>query len=106
MVEARKYVVGLLTSVLMLTGVTVPTLEAQGNAQGGLINVNVQVTRVIDDVTVEVEDINVAVAAAANIIAQVCGTNIGVAALIAELDQAGVAACDNADTGSSVLVTQ
>ena len=104
-----KYMAGAVLAAAMSTGVNVPAIHAQnnnGNAQGGLVNVNVQVTRVIDDVTVDVEDINVAVAAAANIMAQVCGTNVGVAALLAELEQAGVASCENGDTGSSVDVTQ
>jgi hypothetical protein len=104
----RKRGAAVLMVALMLTfGTAVPPVAAQGpNAQAGLVNVNVEVTRVVDDVTVVVQDVNVAVAAAANIIAQVCGTNIGVSALIAELEQFGAAVCDNADTGSSVVVTQ
>jgi hypothetical protein len=91
---------------LLTIGAPVAPAHAQGNAQAGLINVNVQVTRVVDDVTVVVQDINVAVAAAANIVAQVCGTNVGVAALLAEIDQFGAAECQNEDTDSSVIVTQ
>src|SRR5687768_6091465 len=95
----------MLASMLTIAAPVAPA-EAQGNAQAGLINVNVQVTRVVDDVTVVVQDINVAVAAAANIVAQVCGTNVGVAATLADIDQFGAAECDNADTDSSVRVTQ
>jgi hypothetical protein len=66
-----------------------PPVIAAGNL------VNVQVTDVIDDVTVTVQDINVTVAAAANIIAQVCGTQIPVAVLATQVVATdGTFACD------------
>lgn len=95
----------MLASMLTIGAPPTPA-EAQGNGQAGLINVNVQVTRVVDDVTVVVQDIDVAVAAAANIMAQVCGTNVGVGALLAQLNQAGFATCDNGASNPSVVVVQ
>ena len=111
MFEVKKRIAAASMAVLMLTvGTAVSPVAAQnkgnGNGQAGLVNVNVQVTDVIDDVTVTVQDINVAVAAAANIVAQVCGTTVGVAALIAETDQGGVFHCDSEDLTSGVDVTQ
>jgi hypothetical protein len=107
MFQMTKRIVPAMMLASMLTiGAPVAPAEAQGNAQAGLVNVNVQVTRVVDDVTVVVQDINVAVAAAANIIAQVCGTNVGVAAILADIDQFGAAVCTSDDTGSGVVVTQ
>ena len=109
MIATRKHIATTLVAVLMLTfGTAVSPLQAQNeNGQRGLVNVNVQITEVIDDVTVVVKDINVAVAAAANILANVCGNNIGVAALIAALAQAGgVAPCTNDATGQTLTLTQ
>ena len=110
MFEVKKRIAAASMAALMLTAGTAvsPVAAQQGNANGqaGLVNVNVQVTDVIDDVTVTVQDINVAVAAAANIVAQVCGTTVGVAALIAETDQGGVFHCDSEDLTSGVDVTQ
>ena len=48
------------------------TTEAQPIAVGNLVNI--QIVRLIDDVTVTVQDINVGVAAAANIAAALCDT--------------------------------
>jgi hypothetical protein len=109
MIATRRQIATALIAVLMLVfGAGVSPVQAQNeNAQAGLVNVNVQVTEVIDDVTVVVKDINVAVAAAANILANVCGNNIGVAALIAALAQTGsYGPCTNDATGQTLTLTQ
>ena len=51
---------------------------AQPVITGGLVNVTV--TDVIDDVTVTVQDVNVGVAAALNLAANVCDVNVNVLA--------------------------
>ena len=67
---------------------------------GGLVNV--QIVDVIDDVTVNVEDINVTVGVAANIAANICGVAVGV---IAQDLQDGTATCDNLIDGTGQIVT-
>ena len=77
-----------------------PPVIAAGNL------VNVQVTDVIDDVTVTVQDVNVTVAAAANIIAQICGTQIPVAILATQVVVSdGVYTCDARVGDQEVTVT-
>ena len=67
---------------------------------GGLVNV--QIVDVIDDVTVNVEDINVNVGAALALAANIC--NVSVAALAEQL-QTGEATCDNVVEGTGSFVT-
>ena len=65
---------------------------------GGLVNV-----QVVDAVDVVIRDVDVAVAAALNIAANVCG--VQVAALAADFAQDAQTTCENAVTGRSVAIT-
>ena len=76
--------------------------QAQPVITGGLVNVTI--VDVIDDVTVTVRDINVALAAAVNIGANVCGVNAAV--LAANFIQNGEATCTNEQTGQTVTIDQ
>ncbi len=67
---------------------------------GGLVNV--QIGQVVDDVTVNVTDVNVNVAAAVQIAANLCGIAVGV---IAQDLQDGNVTCDNLVDGSGQVVT-
>jgi hypothetical protein len=67
---------------------------------GGLVNVTI--VDVIDDVTVEITDVNVGVAAALQLAANVCGTTV---ALVAQ-DIATDGTCTNEVTGDSVIIEQ
>ena len=64
------------------------TTEAQPIAVGNLVNI--QIVRLVDDITIR--DINVGVAAAANIVANVCDA-VDVAALGGVLTQGGTYSC-------------
>jgi hypothetical protein len=64
--------------------------------------VNVQVTDVIDDVIVNVEDINVNVGAALELAANVCGVSVNV--LASQLGT-GTATCDSLVDGTGSIVT-
>jgi len=84
-------------------GLSVVPATAQQNRQRGLVNV--AVFEVIDDVTVVVEDINVAVGIAANIAANVCGVAVPVAVLAQQVVAgAGEFTCmnDSGDTGVTI----
>ena len=108
MTSTRRHIAAALAVLMLMFGTAMSPAHAQTdnvNAQRGLINVHVVVTDVIEDIVIK--DINVAVAAAANIMANVCGNNIGVAALIAALEQqGGEVTCDNTAEGQEVVVTQ
>src|SRR5215211_6046293 len=78
------------------------TTEAQRPIVIGAPLVNVQIVDVIDDVTVNVEDINVTVGVAANIAANICGVAVGV---IAQDLQDGTATCDTVVDGTGQIVT-
>ena|SRR5918993_4912297 len=83
--NAKKTIATLAAAgALTVAGGVAPAAAAPPVIVGGSL-VNVVVTDVIDDVTVTVQDINVTVAAAANIIAQVCGTKIPVAILATQV---------------------
>ena len=70
---------------------------------GGLVNVTI--TDVIDDVTVEVSNVNVTVAAALALAANVCGVAVNV--LAADLGPDGEATCNAAADADQVLtITQ
>lgn len=70
---------------------------------GGLVNV--QIVDVIDDITVNVEDINVALGVALQLAANVCDVNVNV---LAEQLRTGDATCDSVveGTGSFVTITR
>ena len=70
---------------------------------GGLVNV--QVVDVIDDITVNVEDINVAVGVGLQLAANVCDVAVNV---LAEQLRGGGAECDSVvdGTGSYVTITR
>ena len=70
-------------------------------AAGNLVNV-----QIVDALDVEVSDVNVTVAAAANIIAQVCGTQIPVAVLATQVVATdGEFSCDALVGDNEVIVT-
>jgi hypothetical protein len=70
---------------------------------GGLVNV--QVVDVIDDITVNVEDVNVALGVGLQLAANVCDVAVNV---LAEQLPSGSAACDSVvdGTGSYVTITR
>ena len=71
--------------------------------------VNVVVTDVIDDVTVVVQDINVAVGVAAQIAANICGVKVGPVAVLGAAIDAGRRTefvCENTQTLEEVTITQ
>ena len=75
------------------------TSEAQGPVvTGGLVNVTI-----VDAADVVIQDINVGVAAALGVAANVCGLAVGV--LAADLADDGRATCTNA-LGQTVTLTQ
>ena len=85
-------------------GLSVAPATAQQNRQRGLVNV--AVFEVIDDVTVVVEDINVAVGVAANIAANVCGVAVPVAVLGQVVTGGGEFSCTNDAGDTGVEITQ
>jgi hypothetical protein len=78
-----------------------PPATAAPLVTGGLVNVTV--TDVIDDVTVTVEDVNVAVGAALALAANVCDVNVNV--LATQLRDGG-ATCSNAVDETTVTIDQ
>lgn len=90
-------------AAIALTGSTVMATPA--NAQplvtGGLVNVTV--TDVLNNVTVTVQDINVALGAALALAANVCDVNVNV--LARQLREGG-ATCENAQTDQAVIIDQ
>lgn len=68
---------------------------------GGVVNVTV--TDVIDDVTVTVQDVNVGVAAALKIAANVCDVNVNV---LAQQLRDGGATCENAASDVTATIDQ
>lgn len=104
MFQMKKRIAAASMALMLMAGTAVSPAAAQSdNQQKGLVNVNVQVTDVIEDITVSHN--NVTVAAAASIVAQVCGTNVGVAALLAFVQQAGAYHCESRDGDATVDVT-
>ena len=67
---------------------------------GGLVNV--QITEVIDDITITVQDINVAAGVALQIAANVCDVNVNV---LAEQLRNGSATCEGIVDGIEQTVT-
>ena len=78
--------------------VAAPAQAAPPVVVGGLVNVVI-----VDAADVVIRDIDVALAAALNIGANVCGVNV--AALAADFAQDGSAECTNDQTGRSVAIT-
>lgn len=97
-----------LTSATLLAatlafGFSAVPATAQQNRQRGLVNV--AVFEVIDNVTVVVQDINVAVGVAAGIAANVCGVAVPVAVLAEQVIAGGgqfECTADSGDTGVTV----
>lgn len=86
-------------------GLSVAPATAQQNQQRGLVNV--AVFEVIDDVTIVVEDVNVAVGVAADIAANVCGVAVPVAVLARQVVAgAGEFTCTNPGGDTGVEITQ
>ena len=77
------------------------TASAAPLVTGGVVNVTV--TDVIDDVTVVVQDVNVGVAAALSLAANVCDVNVNV---LAEQLRTGEATCENALDDTAATITQ
>ncbi len=77
-----------------------PASAARPLFTGGLVNVTV--TDVIGDITLE--DINVGLGVAAGIAANVCDVNV--AAVIAEIRDTGSSSCTSEATGQTVDITQ
>ena len=75
--------------------------SAQGPVVGGGL-VNVQIVDVIDDVTVNVEDINVALGVGLQLAANVCDVSVNV---LAQQLRGGGATCDSVVDGTGSLVT-
>jgi hypothetical protein len=69
-------------------------------APGGLVNI--QIVDLIDDIIVNVEDVNVNVAVALNLAANVCNVAVGV---IAQDLNTGTAQCDSVVDGTGSIVT-
>jgi hypothetical protein len=78
-----------------------PASAAGPVVTGGLVNVTV--TDVIDDVTVVVQDVNVGVAAALNLAANVCDVNVNV---LARQLRTGEATCQNAADDTTATISQ
>jgi hypothetical protein len=78
-----------------------PPATAAPLITGGVVNVTV--TDVIDDVTVVVQDINVGVAAALGLAANVCDVNVNV---LAQQFRNGVATCTSDATGQTATIDQ
>jgi hypothetical protein len=95
-------------ATLAVTGLLVaaPVASAQPVITGGLVNV--VITDVIDDVTVVVQDINVTVPVAAQVIANVCGVQVPVAVLSTQVianDRTFTDTCDALGGDATFTVT-
>ena len=101
--RVKKLTSAALIAATLAFGFAGTTASAQQNQQRGLVNV--AVFEVIDDVTVKVQDVNVAVGVAANIAANVCGVTVPVAVL-SQIVVAGEYTCENETDGSSVVIDQ
>jgi hypothetical protein len=101
---SRKAIASALVASALTAGVWIRPASAQGNRQGGLVNV--AVFDVIDDVNVTVRDINVAIPAAVNIAANVCGVSVPISVISAVFAGAGPFTCTNGDQTGGVTVSQ
>ena len=97
---ACKAAVSLFAGAALAAGALAPA-SAAPIFTGGLVNVTV--TEVIDNIDVTVEDVNVGVAAALALAANVCDVNVNV--LTRQLRN-GDATCENAVDGSTATISQ
>jgi hypothetical protein len=103
MFNIKRFAAATVVAGTFAMGIPTATVEAQQNRQRGLVNV--AVFEVIDDVTVVVEDVNVNVAVAANIAANVCGVTVPVAVLAEQvLGGSGEFTCTNEIGDSGVTI--
>jgi hypothetical protein len=91
----------------MVAGALAVPMAAPTSAQGPIVIgpgglVNVQIVDVIDDVTVEVEDINVNLAVALQLAANVCGVGVNV---LSQQLESGTATCDAVIEDGTRIVT-
>ena len=98
--HVRNAAVSLFAGAALTAGALAPAY-AQPLVVGGLVNV--VVTDVIDDVTVTVQDVNVGVAAALALAANVCDVNVNV---LAQQFRDGSATCENAVDDTAATITQ
>jgi hypothetical protein len=98
----KRIAMGAASAALALGGTVAMSTPAQAAplVTGGVVNVTV--TEVIDDVTVVVQDVNVGVAAALGIAANVCDTNVNVIAQ--QLARGG--SCTSDATGQTATIAQ
>ena len=101
----KTFTIGILAAIMLTTGISLPSAEAQNNNQRGLVNV--QVYDVIDDVTIVIRDIyvDVGLGVAANILANVCGVAVPVAVLGAA-GAAGAFECRNEAGDAGAIISQ
>lgn len=97
---ARKAAVSLFAGAALTAGALAPA-QAAPLITGGVVNVTV--TDVLNDVTVTVQDINVGVAAALGLAANVCDVNVNV---LAQQFRNGSATCENAVTDQTATISQ
>ena len=86
-------------AAMMAVPMAAPTSAQVVIAPGGLVNV--QIVDVIDDVTVNVEDVAVTLGVALGIAANVCDVNVNV---IAQQLRNGSATCDSVVDGTGQIV--
>ena len=106
MFGVRRLMSATVIATALALGLSAAPATAQQNQQrGGLVNV--AIFEVVDDVTVVVEDINVTVAVAANIAANVCDVAVPVAVLAEQvLVAGGDFTCSNESGETGVNITQ
>ena len=75
----KMFAAAALAGVMAFPLATTTSAQPQVVIGGGLVNV--QITDVIDDVTVIIEDVNVGIGVAANLVANVCGVAVNVVAV-------------------------
>ena len=105
MFNVKRLTSATVVASMLALGFTAVPATAQQNRQGGLVNV--ALFDVVEDVDIVIRDINVGVAVAADIAANVCGVTVPVAVLASQvLGGGGEFRCtsDTGDTG--VLITQ
>ena len=105
MLNIRKITSATLCAGALALGLaTTPAAAQQGNQRG---LVNVAIFEVIDDITIVVEDVNVNVAVAADIAANVCGVAVPVSVLATQvIAGGGEFTCTNSLEDTGVIVSQ
>ena len=94
-----KTVAAAAVAAMMAVPMAAPTSAQVVIAPGGLVNV--QIVDVIDDVTVNVEDVAVTLGVALGIAANVCDVNVNV---LAQQLKGGGATCDSLVDGTGQIV--